>query len=159
MGKKSKKADKPKVGKSKVNKSKASKTKIKAGDRKASKIKSGNSEHAQLTAVELSRTFIGADYVEEHRAMRKFVKGLDRLPIMLVPISDGFTGEDFAMALARTYLRMSLMLDSWAERGCPLDEAAMMRMVRADMRAIAEMSISTFSEMLKLGINLSEKQQ
>lgn len=116
----------------------------------------------QVKAVALG-TWMGPEFNAERDAIRNGVGMLHKLPYMVPAAGNDFMDADFtpeevAMAFARCHLRLQHLLGAWVSAGFIAEDAPTMRVVRADMRVLAEMHLTMMRELAALGVPEGVKQ-
>lgn len=118
---------------------------------KGKKKRKKDKQSAQQHSVPAGQPWVGEEYDAEIDTIKMLCMRLREVPIPgSETIPGGFSAEGVALALARTHTRLALLVGSWKKSGCPADDAAAIRMVRADMRVLAEISITMMTQLLSL---------
>lgn len=125
-------------------------------ERKRDDARKCASEQRKNVKAATTRTWMGPQFHAEHFALRDHVRKLNVLPYMgITGAPDGGVGswmaEEVATALARCHLRMLHLVKTWEDAGFPAKDAPTMRVVRADMRVLAELSLTMFQELMEMG--------
>lgn len=117
-----------------------------------------NLEAHRVRAVALS-TWMGDEFTAERNAIKNAVRLLHKLPYMETSAGVGgdfanadFSPEEVAMAFARCHMRLQHLLGAWVSAGFIAEDAPTMRVVRTDMRVLAEMHLTMMRELAALGV-------
>ena len=112
---------------------------------------SGDKTNSSAKAESVS-TWMGQEYGEEVHTIKQMCMRLREMPVpSSATVTAGYDAESVALALARAHTRLGLLLASWVKEGMPEKDAPVIRMVRADMRVLAEISITMMSQLLEMG--------
>ncbi len=95
-------------------------------------------------------TWAGDDLREEAEMLRHYALNLRQIPVPATDtVAGGWAPEGVALALARSHMRLSMLITAWMRVGAPGGaNADTIRLVRADMRVLAEICASMMNDLM-----------